>query len=315
MRKVFVLLAAVLFSGAAFAQQPLKEVKWGHIASTAFYWDIYAARTLGFMKEQNLDVQAIRIDSASQSIPQVLAGGVDILSSNPELAISAIQKGADLVIIANETSRVPWAMMSRPEIKSIGDLKGKIVGVTQLKEASTSMARLLLGHGGVKAGDYELIQLGGTPNRYAALSRGAVQATLLAQPADFRAEDQGMNRLGATDDVFQGPAIVLVARRSWLKENGDVARRFLKGTVAGMRWVNDGKNREQAIEILSKAIGVTPDLAARTFDLYLKKGVISKDGTLPLQHVENYLKLAQDDRAGADPAKFVDFSFLEAAKK
>jgi NitT/TauT family transport system substrate-binding protein len=315
MRKLFVLLALCLLFSPASAEEQLKEVKWGHIASTAFYWDIYAARELGFMKDQKLDVQAIRIDSASQSIPQVLAGGVDILSSNPELAISAIKKGGDLVIIADETAVVPWALMSRPEIKSVADLKGKVVGVTQLKEASTSMARLLLGRAGLQPSDYQVIQLGGTPNRYAALSRGAVSATLLAQPADFKAEDQGMRRLASTDEVFKGPAIVLVARRSWLTENGDAARRFLKGAVAGMRWFNDRKNRQQAIDILVKAIKVTPDLAGRTYVLFQNNGAISKDGMLPLQHVENYLKLSEDGRAAMDPAKFVDFSFLEAANK
>ncbi len=315
MQKLLALLAVCLFASPSFAEEPLKEVKWGHIASTAFYWDVYAARELGFMKDQKLDVQAIRIDSASQSIPQVLAGGVDILSSNPELAISAIKKGGDLVIIGDETAVVPWALMSRPEIKSVKDLNGKVVGVTQLKEASTTMARLLLKRAGLESGDYKVIQLGGTPNRYAALSRGAVAATLLAQPADFKAEDQGMHRLASTDEVFKGPAIVFVARRTWLKENGDVARRFLKGAVAGMHWFNDRKNREKAIDILVKSIKVTPDLACRTYDLFLKKGVISKDGKLPLQHVENYLKLSQDGQAAMDPAKFVDFRYLEAAKK
>ena len=57
------------------------------------------------------------------------------------------------------------------------------------------------------------------------------------------------------------------------------------------------------------------DLAGRTYDLFLKKGVISKDGKLPLQHVENYLKLSQDGRAAMDPKKFVDFSYLESAQK
>ena len=124
-----------------------------------------------------------------------------------------------------------------------------------------------------------------------------------------------MVRLGSTDEVFEGPAIVFVARRSWLKDNGESARKFLKGAVAGMHWLNDGKNRVQAVDILAKAIGVTPELAARTYDFYLKNGVITKDGILPLQHVKNYLALAQDERITADPHNFVDFRFLEEAKK
>jgi NitT/TauT family transport system substrate-binding protein len=314
MRIVIAALLGLLAS-SALAEDAPTVVRWGHIANTAFYWDIYIARSLGLMKDQNLDVQSINIASAAQSIPQVLSGGVDILSGNPEMAMSAIQKGADLVIISNEMAKVPYALMARPEINTISDLKGKILGVTQLKEASTSIARELLREkGNLNATDYELIQLGGTPNRYAALTRGAVQATLLAQPADFLAEQQGMRRLASTDEVFQGPATILMARRSWLKENGETATRFLRAATAARRWFHDKANRAQAIDILVKTIGVKPDLATKTYDLYFEHEVISKDGSLPQEHIKSYLNLAEDGRSSADPGKFVDFSFLTKAK-
>src|SRR5689334_21214608 len=105
MRIIIVFLLSLLAT-SAFAKEVPAQVRWGHVANTTFFWDIYLARSLGFMKEQKLDVQAINIESASQSIPQVLSGGVDILSSNPQLAISAIQKGADLVIIGNQMGKV-----------------------------------------------------------------------------------------------------------------------------------------------------------------------------------------------------------------
>jgi ABC-type nitrate/sulfonate/bicarbonate transport system substrate-binding protein len=313
--KVMRILAAAIMPvmlaiGPAAAAE---KVKWGHINATAFYWDVYVAVNQGFMGKQNLEIEALRIDSASQSVQMVVTGAVDILSSNTELALKAIDKGGDLVIIANETARVPWSLMARPEIKKISDLKGKIVGVTQLTDASTTMTRLLLQKGGLAPGDYDVIQVGGTPTRYAALVRGAVQATVLAQPADLKAQDGGMNRLGGVQDAFEGPAIVLVARRSWAKENQDIVVRFLRGAVAGMQWLADPKNRAAAISILAERIGVSKEHAAATYDLYMKEKVISTDGELPDQHIKNYLALSASP-VPADMSKYVDFSYLSRAK-
>jgi NitT/TauT family transport system substrate-binding protein len=305
----------VLGSVSAKAEPAPDTVKYGYIAATAYYWDIYAAIQKGFMKEQNLKVEATRIDSASQSIQTLLTGAIDVLSSNTELAMLAVEKGGDLAIISNEMRRTPWALMAAPEIKTIHDLKGKVVGVTQLANASTIMAQMLLKRGGLEHGDYKMIQLGGTPNRLAALTRGAVQATLLAQPADIKAEESGMRRLGNVDQAFDGTGIVFAARRSWVEQHNDVAVRFLKGAIAGMRWLHDPANRDEAVEVLVKAIGVKKDLAGKTYDYFMKNRIVSKDGTLPLQHLKNYLVLMHGPSTTADPKRYVDFSALERAQK
>jgi len=303
-------LGCIAFSASAFGAD---KIVWGHINATAFYWDMYAAVDQGFMAAQKIEVEPVRIDAASQSIQMVLTGAVDILSSNTELALKAIDKGADLVIIGNEAARVPWSLMARPEIKSIGDLKGKIIGVTQLQDASTTMTQLLLQKGGLKPGDYEMIQVGGTPTRYAALVRGAVQATVLAQPQDFVAADAGMRKLGGVQDAFEGPAIVFVARKSWAQKNPELVTRFLRGALEGMRWLNDPKNRNDAIRLLAKRINATEDHARATYDMYIQQKVISPDGALPMAHIKNYLALSSESPP-ADLSKYVNFTYLDRAR-
>lgn len=307
---LFVVIVAISGKAALAAD----TVKWGHINATAFYWDVYAAISRGFMGEQKLEIEPLRIDTASQSVQMVITGAVDILSSNTELALNAIDKGGDLVILANETARVPWSLMARPEIKTIADLKGKIIGVTQLTDASTTMTKLLLQKGGLGADDYQVIQVGGTPTRYAALVRGAVQATLLAQPADFKAAANGMRRLGGVQDAFDGPAIVLVARRSWAQQNSELVVRFLRGAVAGMQWLSDPKNKADAVQILAKRIGVSEAEAVETYDLYMAQKVISTNGELPAAHIKNYLALSRAS-VPEDVGKYVDFSYLERARQ
>lgn len=303
-------VAAIALSASAFAAD---KITWGHINATAFYWDMYAAVEQGFMAAQKIDIEPVRIDAASQSIQMVLTGAVDILSSNTELALKAIDKGADLVIIGNEAARVPWSLMARPEIRSIADLKGKIVGVTQLQDASTTMTQILLQKGGLKPGDYEMIQVGGTPTRYAALVRGAVQATVLAQPQDFVASDAGMKKIGAVQDAFEGPAIVFVARKSWAQKNPELVTRFMRGALEGMRWLNDPKNRNDAIRLLAKRINASEDHARATYEMYMQQKVMSTNGELPMAHIRNYLALSNEG-ASADLSKYVNFSYLERAR-
>jgi ABC-type nitrate/sulfonate/bicarbonate transport system substrate-binding protein len=315
LRRLSLLLCLSLASAATLAQEKLTELKWGHITSTAFYWDTFAAIDNGFMAKEGLKLTPVRVDAASQSIQLLLTGAVDILSSNPELALNAIDKGAQLSIIGAEVTQVPWALMVRPEITDFAGLKGKVIGVTQINDASTRMVVRLLAKHGLQKGDYEMIQLGGTPNRYAALQKGAVQAAALAQPADFVAEAAGMRRLGSVSESFEGPAIVYLARKDWLKANGDTARKFLRAANSGAKWLYEPANKEAAIKVLAKHIKAKDTEARLTYDMYITRDkLISTDGVLPLQHVENYLE-AKAERTGASAASYTDFSFLEKSAK
>jgi len=310
--RLFVIALLVCGSASSLAQQKT-DLKWGYIASVAFYWDVFSAMDQGFMADENLKISPVRVDSASQSVQLLITGAVDILSSNPELALNAIDKGAQLSIIGAEVVKAPWTLMVRPDIKNFGDLKGKLVGVTQINDASTRMTELLLEKHGLKKGDYQEIPLGGTPNRYAALSRGAVEATVLAQPADFKAEAAGMRRMGSVSEAFDGPAIVFLARKDWLKAHGDIAVKFLKGAGKGGTWLYDPKNEQAALKVLANHINSKEDEARKTYDMYIRReGIISPDGKLPLQHVQNYLDI-RPETTGAKADSYVDFSFVEKA--
>lgn len=297
------------------AQEPpqKQELKWGYIAAGAFYWDVFAALDQGFMDKQGLSIKPVYINSASQSLQLLITGAVDILSSNAELALDAIDKGAKLSIIGGEAIKAPWALMAQPGIKGYADLKGKLIGVTQLNDASTRLTELLLAKHGLKKGDYKEIPLGGTPNRFAALSNGAVQATVLAQPVDFKAEASGMRRLGSVSETFKGPAIVFVARKGWLASHGDEAVGFLRAAGEGGNWLYDPKNKQVALKIFEAHNKATPDEAEKTYEMYIvKDGIISRDGRLPLDHVQNYLDL-KPELAKRQAKNYVDFSFVEKA--
>ncbi len=210
------LAAQMAFTGAVLAQERTKLV-WGYTNPSSYYWDVYAAIDLGYMADEKLDVDAVNTPSAGQGAQMLLSSSVDILSANMEVAISAKEHGADIIFVGGELARATFALTVGPDIKGYADLKGKTLGVTQLTEASTTMLKLLLQKNGVPDGAYDLVTVGGTPNRLAALKSGVISATMLSQPADFQAQSLGMRVLGYAYEAFDGPVISFEAA---VKERG-----------------------------------------------------------------------------------------------
>jgi NitT/TauT family transport system substrate-binding protein len=208
-------------------------------------------------------------------------------------------------------NRASFALMAGPKINSYADLKGKELGVTSLNEASTTMLKVLLAKHGIKAGEYDLITVGGTPTRFAALKTGVIAATMLSQPVDFQAEAAGMHKLGYAFDAFNGPIIAFAVQRTWAQKNSDALVRFLRAAAQGARWLADVKNRDSAVAILMKRTKSNRSDAQKNYDLwYGPNQIMAKNLALPLEGIQSYLTLRGIKKA---PAKFVDMSYANKA--
>ena len=83
-----------------------------------------------------------------------------------------------------------WA---KPEIKSIGDLRGKRVGVTRFGASSYFSALSMLEAGGVKSSEVTFIQNGGVGESYAALVGGRVDVCMIGYPFGLNAKNAGFH--------------------------------------------------------------------------------------------------------------------------
>ena len=301
----------IAMSKPAFAAET--TLIWGYTNPSSYYWDVYAAIDLGFMKKHGLDIDEVNTPSVTQGEQLLMTSSVDVLSANIELTISAIDKGADLALIGGEVNRSSFALVAQANINSYSGLKGKTLGVTQLNEASTTMLKLLLAKHGIKSGDYDLITSGGTPTRFAALKTGAIAATMLSQPVDFQAQALGMHKLGYAFEAFNGPIIAFAAQRKWAHAHSEILVSFLQAVDEASRWLDDPKNRERAIDILIKRTKSAKDDAQKNYDLwYGPDQIMAVNLALPLDGVQSYLTL---HGIKEPPAQFVDLSYAKKATR
>lgn len=300
---------ALVLSMTPAAAQGAREVIWAHPAG-AYYWGIFSAMDQGFIKEEGIKLEESATDNPAQAMQMLVTGAVNVISMSPEVAITAIEKGAEITIVATENRKVGWSLIVRPEIKVYGDLKGKLLGVTQLQEASGTMLKILLEKNGVKESDYDVVPLGGTPNRFAALSGGAVSATLLSPPMDIRALGAGMRKLGDTFEAFSGAGVFLVANKRWAAANGDTLERFLRAATRGGAWLFEPANKDKAADVLVKTMKITREDADKNYELLVGSGIIARTLNIGEGEIEPWLKLrGSNDK----PSRYFDAAPLQRA--
>jgi ABC-type nitrate/sulfonate/bicarbonate transport system substrate-binding protein len=173
---------------------------------------------------------------------------------------------------------------------------------------------------GLNEGDYQLAAAGGTPKRFEALTTTAqYSAALLTAPFDLEADAKGCHKLGtALDIIGHYQAYTGVARRSWIAQNGDVLVRYIRGYLAALRWLYDGRNRTETIAILTKQGNVPPEIASIVYaEIIDRANGIVPNGAIDIAGVRTILELRSKyglpKKTLKDPLKYIDESYWRRA--
>jgi len=306
-----VAILGLLASTLAQAQQK-KEVIWcAPVMGSSYYWDVLTAVELGYMDQEGLALKLVNNDTPVQAMQFVATAACNIGSITTEVAMAAVDKGAGFKFVGSEDDRIAFVMLSRPEIKSFDELRGKTIGVTLLSESTATMIRLLLEKHGIKREEYNFLALGGTPNRYAALVRGAISATMLSPPFDYKAEGDGMTRMGNAFDAFEGVGVVFVVDDKWAKANADALVGFLRAAARAQKFLYDPSNKDKAVEILVKYTRSPPADIAKSYDsFYGKDHIMSPNAVLTDALLQPWLDL---HGTAEKPEHYIDLTYWKRA--
>ncbi len=247
----------------------LTRVNYGQITIAAFNWPYLIADREGMFKQQGIDLQKI-VGGNTASVSQALvAGGTDLAQMNLVQLLAANIAGADLVAVAGDVMVPIYTLIVAPSIKTYADLKGKRIAVAGPTDPLNYILQRMTAANKLTPADYQMVPVGGTPDRLSAVLKGAAAGSLISQPDDFRAAANGMGQLGrSTDFVDHFQYTVTAARREWLQKNKPITVRFLRAYVKGCEFFYDPKNREAAIRILMQETKADRDVAEKTYALY-----------------------------------------------
>jgi NitT/TauT family transport system substrate-binding protein len=173
----------------------------------------------------------------------ILAGEFPIGYTGGGAVIASHLSGSDLIAIASPLPVLTIDGWSRPEIRSIADVRGKRVGVTRFGASSYFSALSMLEAGGVKPNEVTFIQNGGVGESFAALQGGRVDVCMIGYPFGLNAKNAGFNLLFRPSQTDYGlfPTAVLGARESWLKDprNHKLTIDFLRVMAEAQQFTRD----------------------------------------------------------------------------
>src|SRR5258706_8017911 len=128
-RFLYLWLAAwLLFPVVALAKSSLQRVVVTYSSRSIASIDLFIAQERGFFREEGLDPQLVQV-RATAAIAALVSGEVHALGSIGS-AIRAIPRGAPIKVLAVSLRRPVFWLVSRPELKTFADLKGKGTSVS-----------------------------------------------------------------------------------------------------------------------------------------------------------------------------------------
>jgi NitT/TauT family transport system substrate-binding protein len=145
------------------------------------------------MAKHGLDVDLVYLGGGSRSVPALLSGSIQLFMGSDTAAYVAAIQGAKIVKIGVTMNTLGYFLMSAPEIRSIADLKGKVLGISLGRDLPYAhLTKILRDNGIDPKTDVKFLPLGGGPGGYiAALKAGRVQASMLIPPNHLVAEKAG----------------------------------------------------------------------------------------------------------------------------
>lgn len=300
---------------------PLTKIRYGATSVLSTYWEDFVADAKGLWAANGLELETTLTQTSAGGTQALLSDSIEISDHSVDSVILAVERGADLLHVADTVVAPVYSLVATRELRSYTDLKGKNIAISDLRSGPTIILKRMLAANGVKENEVNLIQSGGTPARVAALESGAAQAALLIQPFDFQLLDKGYTLIGYSTDVVKKQTFnAVIVRRPWAERNSDTLVRFLRAKKQAIDWLYDPGNREEAIRIFASRTNSPPDIASRTYDLIIGKiGMFSRDlGPDPegLQDVIDTLGTLGDLKEPLPkPQKYFDSRYAEMARK
>jgi ABC-type nitrate/sulfonate/bicarbonate transport system substrate-binding protein len=183
--QAFLLLGAGLHSAVAAEER----VRIGYGAVSVQSGLVAIAKQKNLFAKYNLAPETIYISGGSINLQALISGNLDLSQLTAAAGVAANLEGADIVYIACFVDKLTYQLVTRPEIKTAADLKGKKLGISRFGSAADFGLRVMLRRLGIDpARDVTILQIGEEPARSAAVQAGNIDGTVMNAPFGAQAE-------------------------------------------------------------------------------------------------------------------------------
>jgi ABC-type nitrate/sulfonate/bicarbonate transport system substrate-binding protein len=266
------------------------------------------AQAAGLFEREKLPVEIVNQRNEERAVPDIVSGATPIGTPNAPSLVFSVLDGSDLVIVAGLLNRPAFYLAAEPSITSIGDLKGKRIGINEPKRMAGMVMLAMLRKWGISIGtDVTLVDSGINDRSYEVLLEKKIDAALLPPEKAFLAEAMGFRVIANSLDL-DCHWVPLATTRRFLNDRREVVRKIVTIYAESVRlFKNQPQETIKEISRWLPALAQHPQVVEKCYALFARE---FESSILPsMNSLSSVLREVafQDARAGEiQPAALVE---------
>jgi len=242
---------------------------------------------MGFFAQEG--VQAEFIVMKPSIIPPAMVNGEIHLTTATGTAIGATLRGFPFKTVIFFSNKLMDSLITRAEIRTFADLRGKIIGIDTPGATTDVITRLLIQKNGLDPSrDLRILATGHEEIRLEQLKIGQIDAAMLGPQGVVVAKRAGLRVLADVADHIDLPFVGGATTDQIIERRRDELKKFLRASLRGIRYTVDAGNRSKVVSLLQQWLKLDQETAEYTYDIFKK--VAAADGTLTRAQMETLLE-------------------------
>src|SRR6266550_1370574 len=308
-----VFLIGFIFATGSLPAAAADRVKLALPAKSMGYLPLFIAAHRGFFKDEAIDIEI------PMMLPQLahnalMSGEVDY-HGVADSALRLAARGAPLKAIFFGAMGPNYFLMAKPQVKSVSELRGKLIGMVRFGDTVELATRIALSREGLDPQkDAIPIMIGLPTTRVAALAAGSIDATIAVPPDNVLLKQKGFRELLFLGDAVEFPSNGFATTDLQLTEKRDLTKRTLRAVYRGLMFAR--QRPDDSIQIIEREWKVDNAVAHESYASLAKS--FSRDGTASEAGIKFHMQQIQktDKGVGDIPlGKVVDFRLLEEVRR
>jgi ABC-type nitrate/sulfonate/bicarbonate transport system substrate-binding protein len=255
----------LLFALLSFNSAAAENVKIGIPSLTVTMVPVAVAKDQGFFQKEGLNVDTVLMPAAF-NIKVLLAGDIQYATTITSGVVANI-RGVNTRVVMCFVDRVLLDLVGIPEIGSIKDLKGKLIGISSRGGLHDVTMRRIFAQSGMDPSQATFITVGGQGAMLASLQSKRIAAGLLNPPHNFLAYRDGLKNLGFAGNFVRLPSTGIVTMKETLERSPDQVRRLLRALTRARAFARD--NKAATVTILKRFVQINDEeLVAKIYDYH-----------------------------------------------
>lgn len=297
-----------LLPNSSYAQQNLDRIVITYPSRSIASVDLYIAQERGFFRQEGLLAEVVQV-RGNIGVTALLSGDAHAINNVGTIIRAMERTDLPAKVVTQSLKKNLFWLVTKPEVRSLGELKGKVFGTTTLGGSQHLAALRLLQKAGLDPDKDITVVIGGdVPAQLQSLVSGVIQLAALSPPTVILARDKFKLKIhGSTLEDVPNLQNGLAFSEKLLRERRDLVKRILRARARAHRYFWD--NERGTAEVLANYLKVDLPVALESYRL--ARPAFTANGLPTDKEVDDFLRADAEVLKLREPVpatKIFDFS-------